>query len=339
MNCDVGNRVTKFKPRKLCRHCFSIISKGNSHKCNDSTRFSNINTILDSSSIRKKDQILSSQLKKKAKQTKNGSIALSQRSGKPMKLSMNAANATNVEQSMMSVDDVMKIQASYRLTQNQTLGIASMLRQSTKNRKVIEPNLKEKLSARIHTLDDFFALKYFHFKNIKANKTTDAPRFTVYCKNLSGFINYVIEKREVSRFHLKFGMDGGGGSLKVSLSIQSIDDDNGDSAMDQSKRQTYEDGVASKRFRDSGVKKLFIIGLAESTQENYENVSQLWSEIDINKCNGTISTDLKLANIAAGLMPHSSLFPCTFCIANKNELTARSAVFNVQLYKVSSNLT
>lgn len=37
-----------------------------------------------------------------------------------------------------------------------------------------------------------------------------------------------------------------------------------------------------KTFQDSGVKKLFILGIAQGTQEEYENVAQLWTSIQIN---------------------------------------------------------
>ena len=47
------------------------------------------------------------------------------------------------------------------------------------------------------------------------------------------------------------------------------------------------------------------------TQENYDNVSQLWSDLRISNFDGTIATDLKLANIIAGIMSSSSLYACT----------------------------
>lgn len=96
-----------------------------------------MNAIL-ASSTKEKDQILSFQLKDK--QVKNGSITLSQRAGKPIKVSMNQPNS---KQTPISVNVVQRIQSSYRLTQNETLGIASMFRQATRNRKAIEPNLKK----------------------------------------------------------------------------------------------------------------------------------------------------------------------------------------------------
>lgn len=104
--------------------------------------------------------------------------------------------------------------------------------------------------------------------------------------------------------------------MKVSLSIQSTENQ----LENKTNRQRYKDGVASKRFSDSGVKKLFILGIAPSVQENYDNVIKLWSAIKINSSQGTIATDLKLANIMSGLMTHSSALPCTYCTAEKGNL-------------------
>lgn len=69
---------------------------------------------------------------------------------------------------------------------------------------------------------------------------------------------------------------------------------------------------------------LFIIGIVQSGQENYENVLQLWSAVNVNSSDSTIATDLKLANILSGLMSHSSLHPCTWCIGCKNKLSEKS---------------
>lgn len=65
----------------------------------------------------------------------------------------------------------------------------------------------------------------------------------------------------MSNVHLKLGIDGGGGYFRIKCT-----------------GQKYQDGVASKKCTDSGMKKLFILGQAQSSQENYENVSQLWSQ-------------------------------------------------------------
>lgn len=62
------------------------------------------------------------------------------------------------------------------------------------------------------------------------------------------------------------------------------------------------------------------MALAQNSQENYENVLKLWSALKINEFQGSIATDLKLANILVGIMAHSSSFPCTYCFVSKNEL-------------------
>jgi len=139
--------------------------------------------------------------------------------------------------------------------------------------------LKEKFSKRIHELDEFFQVKQFDFKKVKGKKVEDAMQYAVFCHDLDGLIEHVKLKRQVSEVHLKFGIDGGGGFLKVCLSIQTINDDDDDI---DCVRHSYKYGPVPKKFKDSGVKKLFIVGLAESVQENYENVYLLWSTININ---------------------------------------------------------
>ncbi|KAJ6642836.1 hypothetical protein Bhyg_07790, partial [Pseudolycoriella hygida] len=83
---------------------------------------------------------------------------------------------------------------------------------------------------------------------------------------------------------------------------------------------SQKNSTSDKKFLDSGVKKVFIVGIAPGIQESYTNVSALWSAIDVNSINCTFAVDLKLANIISGLMTHSSAHPCTYCDAPKNEL-------------------
>ncbi|KAJ8671127.1 hypothetical protein QAD02_002386 [Eretmocerus hayati] len=71
----------------------------------------------------------------------------------------------------------------------------------------------------------------------------------------------------------------------------------------------------SKQSLDSGVRKSFILGLVESCQENYENISKLWSLVGLNNVPGKYSVDLKVANLLAGIMAHGAAFPCTWCYA------------------------
>lgn len=323
-----------------CESCLSIVARGQSHICNSSTRVKNLEALMSKSSSQVKNQVISSTLKKKVAEnanidckTSNTSISINQRRGKPLKIDVNPKNSKekSSHESLLTTDDMKKIQSKYSLTQNVTVGIASMLRVASKKRKIIQPNLRKVLSTEIHSLDSFFDVKVFKFKNTKNNKTVDNDQAAVYCKNLKGLIEHLKEKRNVSSARIKFGIDGGGGSLKICMSIQSTENDSkviieDESGLHLNKRQKYSEGVASKSFEDSGVKKLIILALVQNVQENYDNVKLLWREIGIDKINGTIAADIKLCNIMAGIMPSSSSFPCTWCTVSKNNLHESSTL-------------
>ena len=84
-------------------------------------------------------------------------------------------------------------------------------------------------------------------------------------------------------------------------------------------RLSYSDNF-DVQFLDSSVKKLFIIGIVEATQENFENVSILRLLLKLNKIECTVATDLKMANILIGIMSHSSKYPCKWCTTFSDEL-------------------
>lgn len=180
--------------------------------------------------------------------------------------------------------------------------------------------MKRKLLDKNHILDDLFDCKTFDFKRVVDKDISVSSERLVYCTNLEKLIKHITESRNIKSNHLKFGIDGGGGFLKVCLSIQSTIENSLNETLKKSTRQSYKDGIAAKKLQNSSVKKLLIIGLAPCVQENYESVVQLWSELGINDFEGTIATDLKLANILVGVMSHSSLHPCCWCYANKNNL-------------------
>jgi hypothetical protein len=71
-------------------------------------------------------------------------------------------------------------------------------------------------------------------------------------------------------------------------------------------------------FKETSVKKMFLIAIAPKTTENYENVQKIFKilnlvEPKIDDVRLTIASDLKLINIILGLMSHGSLHPCCYC--------------------------
>ena len=160
------------------------------------------------------------------------------------------------------------------------------MRVSTRKRKLIQPGLKEGLLQKNRELIDYFKTTTLDF--IKSNKTKKLPdeivtQVIVYCSDLQNLIEYVSKKRGASKTHLKFGIDGGQGSLKICMTIQSDSlEGTSDIEISKPKRQKYKDEVNSKKFKENGVKKLFVLALAPNIQENYTNVLKLWNLLNIN---------------------------------------------------------
>lgn len=74
-------------------------------------------------------------------------------------------------------------------------------------------------------------------------------------------------------------------------------------------------------MKDSEVKKLILVALAPNIQENYKNIFMLWKISKINDLREYyVASDLKMINILLGLMSHASMHPCSWCIADKNNL-------------------
>lgn len=263
-----------------------MIVPGIRHRCNKTSVVANVKSIVQNALPGKgSEQIISTLLQNKVKAVQKAArdykIELASISGKRMRVSINPSKKRALDGNLkVSINDMEKMQTNLSLSQNQTPNLAAMIRVSSKSRKPIEPNLKQTLVRNGHRFNNFFEVKTFDFQSIKANKITDVTSVVVYCNNLKDFIEYVKQQRKVSDVHLKFGVDGGGGFFKVCLSIQSTNTED-----KKRVRNRYEDGVAAKAFLDTGVKKLFIIGITQC-QENYYNVAKLWSAIGISSFDG-----------------------------------------------------
>ena len=120
-------------------------------------------------------------------------------------------------------------------------------------------------------------------------------------------ISKIIETRQIeeNKSLIKIGIDGGGGFLKVCLSIFDIDNP----------YQNTSSSSMSKRFKDSGVKRVFVIAIVPKVSEYYVNVKRLWISIGIQALqkNYTAATDLNLCNIILG-------HPCAWCDVAKENL-------------------
>ncbi len=114
-------------------------------------------------------------------------------------------------------------------------------------------------------------------------------------------------------------MDGGGGFLKVCLDVI-------EEARSPTQSRITKKLSSQERFQDTGVKKLFIVGIVANVQENYHNVKILLQACQATKLNFTLATDMKLANILCGIMQHGSSNPCCWCEISKDYIVKEGAV-------------
>lgn len=328
---SVSQEVKELKNN--CKRCNLEISWGKPHFCTTKTSntYQDLKEHFNSAlSPKQKEHLVCDLIKNinaekvenENKKSCKKSLSLSQEHGKPLTILLGSKEVnSNLKRKQISINEISKISSNYNLSTNTVKGIASSLRVATQDRKLFESNLKVKFRELNHSLDSFFSYDQFQItKSCKNEQTTTLQTF-VYCNNVKGLIEHVINKRSLNevQLDLKFGIDGGGGFLKVCVSIQCFEHEL-DSAQRNIKRQRYQEGLSAKKFKDSGVKKILLIGLVPQMQENYDNIVKLWSLLKINDLKGTIATDLKLANILTGIMSHASSFPCTWCIAPKNQL-------------------
>lgn len=86
-------------------------------------------------------------------------------------------------------------------------------------------------------------------------------------------------------------------------------------------RRKYEDGLsATPKFKSGGVKKVMVLGVFPEAKEEPTLLEKFLQEINLPPGSFQFCADLKLINLALGLMSHSSKFPCPFCRWPRNTL-------------------
>lgn len=143
---------------------------------------------------------------------------------------------------------------------------------------------------------------------MKLDKFTSTP--IVYCNNIAGLIEQIKRKRSPDADddeYIKLGIDGGGGFMKITLSVV-----------------PKTPVLSSKPFKESGVKRLHIVALAPNLTEKYEYISLIWNLLKLNDFKYVVAGDLKIINIIVGIMAHSSSNPCPYCEVKKINLASES---------------
>ena len=298
-------------PIKMCSVCLSPIGRGKPHECCNSNRLENLKSIVASSPAKTDEKLAASIILDKAQHSK-GNIQLTRgQGGKPLSLCVGKQELK--KPTPINFKEFQDISNHLDHSVNKTLNLAKDLRFVTKNRHIVLPNLREHIVQSSHALDSMFTVVLASLKcKVAKDKYENVDTPVVYCTDIDSLIDTVIEERGSENFELKLGIDGGGGFLKVCLNIVSLDE-----KTTTSKRARYSDGVASKLFKSTSVKKLIILALAPGVLETHQNMFLLWELLRVSDSFKTkhprFSTDLKMANVLLGLMSHSSCHPCSWC--------------------------
>ena len=184
-------------------------------------------------------------------------------------------------------------------------------------RKSVEPGLEAKLRAKDKSLQDFFSL----IGSKMDTKAGKKPRDIVFCNNLPGLIDHLCKVRGFhpqTRYFVKVGIDGGKELLKVCLNIEKIEDEISSPAKVKPK-WSYASGACSNKLKDSGVRRLIIVGIAEDVTESYSNLKLFNDLLDLNSlrkaenANFRYAFDMKVSNCFFGMGPCSSKYGCPWC--------------------------
>ena len=125
---------------------------------------------------------------------------------------------------------------------------------------------------KITTYDFFEIQKLVHRwenKETKVEENFDQP--TIICNNVSVLIEMILQKRErVETDNVLIGVDGGGGFFKFCMLIFDINDP-----------FPYLKSCLSKKFKESGVKRVFLLSLVQDVPENYVNLKRIWLSLGL----------------------------------------------------------
>jgi hypothetical protein len=160
----------------------------------------------------------------------------------------------------------------------------------------VEPHMEAQIIQSNQSLNDLF---------MQAKVTFSVGEKTVIvCKSLNAFAEKIVLHRGLDHPFFRFNIDGGQNSLKMSMSVL--------------EEQEYQAECSTSKSRDSlntSVKKIFIVVLAGSVPENYENVREMLSLINFEtfQYQYTFVNDMKINSILAGISSNASLHPCIYC--------------------------
>ena len=180
-----------------------------------------------------------------------------------------------MKKELFSTADCSGLQKDLGLSNSQTKILLRDIRLGTGSRFIIEKNSFVTIQEKNHQLDSCFELRKLIYhredKETKIVKHTELP--TIVCSNLPALIDIILQKRQRDKNSvlIRISIDDGAGFLKLCLSIFDINDP-----------YSKSNSALSKKFLESGVKRVFIIGLVPDVSKHYVKVKRIWINCGIN---------------------------------------------------------
>ena len=302
-----AGRPTKEEPTvTICKKCMDVFKRG--HKCNMNKKYHNVKQLL---SPKSHEVVTSSFIQQNTKL--RGVVTSDKMSiktpGRPLNVAISGIKKLKKDNSQISNKTLLDMQVRRNLSDNSIMGIASDLRQGGGD---VEPRFERELFNRGKLLSDFFESKEIPwvYKEKDSDVVINVTRQSILCKDVKGLVDYICQKRKLADALFRVGIDGGQGFLKVCLNII-------DTCAPVVSRRKRSRASSQKKgiFQDSGVKRLFIIGIVEDKCEMYENLREIIENLDLNKSlpEYILASDLKVCNIMVGIQSHTATYPCTWC--------------------------
>ena len=297
----------------VCRKCYGTVTttpEEHNQYCTPAAKMANLMADLSPDF---KSQFCAKHLKEQVPD-ESGAIYLKQTVGRPLAVHMGATCKPKIEP--LSVQTFMDMQSERpHLSNNDILGIASVIRVNY-GRNSVESGLKQALIDLPKKLAPFYSK--VKLEVIYKNKKEE--RWGIFCTDFAGLVNLLLKERNVQgEYTLRIGMDGGGGFFKVTLNLLKIDLKNKPPSPKSPppKMFTFDKATA----KDSGEKKLLLIGLVPHMSENPQTTKKIVDIINWEAFSERIvfTLDCKMCNIVSGQQGHGAAFNCHCCTWNHAE--------------------
>ena len=197
----------------MCVKCWTVVGKGIAHPCTESSRQKNLREKL---SLPTRQKLAAYTIHETANTSREKNIEI-KTGGRPLFVCREA-----IQEVRVGHDFFFNIQADNpSISNDKLINIGARYRKYHGGNSV-EPHFVSALNASGDACKKYFNLEHCYFEQNVTGLNVEVSKPLVFCNNVRQFINFVKEMRDIRAdedYVAKFGLDGGGGSIKVTMSL------------------------------------------------------------------------------------------------------------------------